>query len=236
MSAQGMGCAFIGLQHMDSNSQAVRSLLRSLAGIVLHSCSLTPLDSQAVANILASLKHFSSDIEEVRLVLNALVVSIQRHPSTLSGAKSKEMSMSLWGLQSMATDTLEVEQLLEIITVAIEAPDSSFRRARPEEVLYAIGGLRRMTSVSGAVQRLLSALAACAVQSLDASEGTTVVRTDGSWRDVSEVAVGAALFGLQGMHDSNKGTLDVVAAISRIINTCHVKVSERVLGSLYGIE
>lgn len=236
MSPQGLGCAFMGLHNMNGESPATRRLLSSLADIMTHSSTVTPLDGQAVGNILASLKYFSSEVPEVRKVLRALKSSILSSGNTLLSMKSKELSMSLWGLQSMAVDCAEVEDLLDMLIAAIARPGSCFRLARPEEVLYAVGGLRRMSSKHAKVRQLVGILATVAVQSLERIEQSriqNVVPRNG----VNEVVIAAALFGMQSMDDNSPEVLDLVAAMSRIINHSGVMLSDRALANaVYGKE
>lgn len=235
MSPQGLGCAFIGLHNMGGDSAAVRRLLSSLSRILLHSSAVTPLDGQAIGNILASLKSFSSDVPEVRDVLRSLRLSILRREDSLADMKSKELSMSFWGLQNMAADCEEVEGILDLLLSAISRPGSSFRSARPEEVLYAVGGLRRMSSRSSRVRQLVRFLAATAVHSLDRiekSRANNVVLRSG----VNEVVIGAALFGMQSMDDRAEEVLQLVAAMSRVINHSKVMLSDRAIANAaYGI-
>ena len=142
--------------------------------------------------------------------------------------------MSFWGLQNMAADCEEVEGMLELLISAISRPGSSFRAARPEEVLYAVGGLRRMSSQNRKVRQLVRILAAAAVQSIERIE-KSITNNAVPRSSVNEVVIGIALFGMQSMDDGCDEVLELVAAMSRVINHSGVKLSERAIASaVYG--
>jgi hypothetical protein len=217
---------------MEPNNLIVRQLIKSLGMIILHSSTVSALDGQAVGNILASLKHYSSEIPEVREVLSALVYSLRRHPDTLLRAKCKELSMALWGLQSMSSSCEQVQEIISILTLAMSAKS---HLAMPEEVLYAIGGLRRMTETDPEVLPLLQVLASTATGAVERIERSAGVVALGIIARLDEVAVGSALFGLQSMGECSQ-VLAIIAAASRFLNHANISLSDRALASsLYGM-
>lgn len=248
MNAQGLGCAFIGMQHMGGNGThpIVRSLLRSLSETLSRSSASNEaaLDGQAFANILASLKTYSSNAIEVRLVLAALTKHVSAYPACLTTIKSRELSMSLWGLQGAEDIHTEVLDILDIILAEMVRPTSSFRYAKTAEVLFAIGGLRRLSDRTPVVKNLLRLLSAAAVESLKGIITALYVClvltcSDMCWlggvEGVNEIAVGSAVIGLQSMYASSEA-LEAIAAVSRVVNTFNVTLSDRAVASaLYGI-
>ena len=92
-----------------------------------------------------------------------------------------------------------------------------------------------MSSQSSKVRQLVRALAATAVHSIDRiekSRASNIVMKSG----VNEVVIGAALFGMQSMEDSSDEVLELVAAMSRVINHSGAMLSDRAIANaVYGI-
>jgi very-short-patch-repair endonuclease len=124
----------------------------------------------------------SSEMPEVRLIVNKLVGKLSRSKAIL---RSQHIGRALMGLQRFTADTPEVRQLLRQVTERIA--DSDRTRMTSQAIGDALYGLQGMSSSVNEVQELIGELA-------KKISATAAVLTP---RDM-----GRALFGLQGLSSS----------------------------------
>lgn len=157
-----------GLRNLRCDSYEVRQLLAVVGDLISRSeGSATPLEA---AMMLNGLRSFSSETEEVRIILRKLVRFLD--PSTVSPSYNVNggiASMATQGLQRLLNSSPEVTKIVEYITRLLQACRSPLQF---QEVNMILGGLRVLDPKSPGASSLLREIARLV------SEGTILPFTE----------------------------------------------------------
>jgi len=235
MTPQGIGSAFLGLQGLGQWTQlnsssprsvddAVRFMVLFLSQTLSNSYDVsTPLDAQALANILLGLKGFRSDRDDALLVVSEVVRRIELDGANrvFSSMRGRELSMSVWSMQWMDSDAPALQSLLSCFNCGLDGllggqgNGMCFQTA--EELGMCLGGMRRMHSTNKEVRRLL-----LHVTNMIASSWMVgpILPSEGSRRaevPISAHQLSSAVYGLRNMCDDCFEVRRAVSLLSDLI-------------------
>jgi hypothetical protein len=257
MTPQGIGSAFLGLQglgqwtQLSSNSGSWEHSSRSVDGAVRfmllflsqtlsnsHDAS-TPLDAQALANILLGLKGFRFDRDDALQAVREVArrIELDGVHRVFSSMRGRELSMSVWSMQWMASDEPALHSLLSCFNGGLdhlllhsptggEGDRSSLtavgiRFQTAEELGMCFGGMRRMHSTNKEVRRLLLHVTNMIPQSWMDDCDLPLERTlDDSSRaepSISAHQLSSAVYGLRNMCDDCWEVRRAVSSLSHLV-------------------
>jgi hypothetical protein len=145
--AYTVGSALLGLQGMNSHSPSIQRLLVLLRELLVE-CDPSNCSELALVNMMYGLQSMSSDIVEVRQLLN--VVSCILTQWTKSSPHNKlslrGVATSLHGLKNMSDSHLEVTRAMRVLREQLVLIPSRHKRGDPEAILNS-----KVISLSSAV-------------------------------------------------------------------------------------
>eukprot|EP01041_Mallomonas_annulata_P008335 gene8335-17162_t len=226
---QSIAMSLYGLKNFNSSSFIIRSLLSLLAKVIrrgtsasLSSSTLSNgasdnmameygLTGQEVGNALYGLRYMSSDVSEVKDILNALSGRIFGSSARIEFS-AQNVGMALFGLQNMTTTTTETVTLLQALLPHIRnAPVDH------QAIGNALYGLQGMSSTDPTVRDVITVL------------GTAINGYSGRL-DAHEIA--NAFFGLRSMTADSVEVRTVLAALARKVDAMSGSLSSESLGML----
>lgn len=236
-TADNIGMALYGMQHMSSECVETRNLL-TIMQVKIMKCRAHPesldkkkrkymkfskkdlprMRSTAITNALYGLQNMSSTYGEVRQTLFLLTPLLRSCGDEFS---SKELTNALYGLQGMGSEHREVVRILGALQGRILA---SRAMMSPEELGRALYGLRSMSCA----QREVADIVGCFVPKMQACDEMFTSRS-----------VANALNGLQHMSSDCPSMRDLLSALAPKIQSCTEPFSAedvcRMLHSLGGM-
>ena len=236
-TADNIGMALYGMQHMSSDCVETRNLLTILQ-VKIMKCRAHPesldkkkrkymkfskkdlprMRSSAITNALYGLQSMSNTYTEVRQTLYLLTPLLRGCGDEFS---SKELSNALYGLQGMGSEHREVVRILGALQGRILASKTMMS---PDELGRALFGLRSMSCA----QREVADIVGCLVPKMQACDEMFTSRS-----------VADALNGLQQMSSDCPSVRDLLSVLAPKIQSCTEPFSAedvcRMLHSLGGM-
>lgn len=210
----GISMIFLGLQNMTHETEETRKLLLVMASM-LNRCS-NKFTSQAVGNVLYSMRGMESDCAEVRTVLKAVLPKISQCLTELS---PQNLGNALYGLQRMHSDCSEVLAILTALNPRIKECQLSFTA---QEVSNSLFGLQGMSCEYPEVRRVLRALKD---------------RLITCHENFNAQNIGNILYGMQTMTSEHPEVWDLLSALVPRIRVCQEPFSGQTVGNaLYGLQ
>ena len=233
-TADNIGMALYGMQHMSSDCLETRNLLTIMQAKIMK-CRAHPesldkkkrkfmkfskkdlprMRSTAITNALYGLQSMSSTYAEVRQTLFLLTPLLRSCGDEFS---SKELSNALYGLQGMGSEHREVVRILGALQGRVLASKAMMS---PDELGRALYGLRSMSCA----QREVADIVDCFVSKMQACDEMFTSRS-----------VANALNGLQHMSSDCPSVRDLLSVLAPKIQSCTEPFSaEDVCRMLYSL-
>ena len=214
-------CLF-GLQNFvceiseDDNSHLIRNLLEVISHRVAESAP--GWSGRAVGSAFFGLRGISSDFEEARNLLSALLNKFDSEVDDIV-MNPQEISNSLYGMQRMDCSRPEVADILGFLRDKLMTSQSRLFKA--QEISNSLYGIRKMSSSEPEVRNLICVLTEKMMQCNDTFSGQEL---------------GISLYGLQNMTNDCDEVNNLLEALLKILEESPATMSsQEISNALYGL-